>query len=432
MTISEFETRGFYEPGLLHLRINTDKSLDNLNELMDSDRELFSTFLHEYLHFLQEVTTTNGLTHTAFYINTLKALNYNVINDGKEEFEVPFVIDNNFNTLSQIEVRFTCIGDVPNENYAKYDGYIQDMQKIDDHGTIINVPKYKVYFYDQDRQLKNFYFGSTCLKEFVAHCIQSQFYPDVDHPDLPYKIAELILDKECPTLASNLQYYLALCDACLIGYHPAQLFFEAIERIKAENYTPKTPEDIYEYVLNVKFGRNSAQFTPLQLFQAQKKDVIDHLENALQIAEFSTNLDWIKHILSEASDLRFNNPTFMTKIIDQNGNLTETFHKITKALGTPYFTNNKELGGMIMPENLAEPPKQPYQLLAFKQILNIYNGKQNCSLYNLCSHSKSKVTVDENCKVSPWKRAKDQQLCPLAQLWRTWGLTDQIPVKRSR
>jgi hypothetical protein len=432
MTISELESKGFYEPGLLHLRINTYKSLENLNELIESDRQLFSTFLHEYIHFLQEVTTTNGLTHAAFYINTIKDFNYKVINDGKDEFEVPINTDNNFNTFSQIELRRIYLGEKPDATYAKYDGFLKETQPIDDQGKILNVPRYKIFYYDEKRQSRTFYFGVTCLKEYAAHYIQSKFFPEIDHPDIPYKIAQLILDKECPSLCANQEYYLALCDACLMSYHPAQIFFNTIERIQKENYSPKSLKEIYDYTLDLHFGTGPKRYTPLQLFKMQQIQVIEHFENALQIEYFSSNLKWIKYILKEAYTLRSNNPLFMIQVLDQDGNLSLTFQKIIEKLGTPYFTNELETGGLVPPKDLPSPPNQPFQLLVFKEILNIYHGNKSCSMHKFCNSPQSNIITDENCKTSPWKRAKDQQLCPLAQLWRTWGLTNEIPVPRRK
>lgn len=431
MNLTEFESRGFYEPGFLHLRINTDKSLKNLNDLLVKDKVLFSTFLHEYIHFLQEVSTTNGLTNAAFYINTIKDVNQSIINDGKAEFEVPFQFDNEYNTLTQMELRLSYIGQSTEAKYAKYDGYVEEIKQIKDREkNILNLKQYKVFYYDENRNLKCFYFGTTCLKEFTAHSIQTKFCPEIQHPDIPYSIAELILDKECPTLSNNKEHYIALCDACLMSFHPAQVFFSTIEKIKKNNFVPKTTKELYNYTLDLKFNGNDKFYTPDELFQEAKDIVIDHFENALQTNIFSTNLNWIKHILEEASILRKENPIYMTQILDADGNLSKSFYSIFDKLGTPYFSNNLNDGGLIPPKNLLIHPHQPYQLLVFKEILNIFNGRQDCSLYDICIKPESHVITDESCKSSPWQRARDEQLCPFAQLWRTWALTNEIPIRK--
>lgn len=431
MTITEFETRGFYEPGFLHLRINTDKSLKNLNELIVDDRPLFSTFLHEYIHFLQEISTTTGLTNAAFYINTIKDVNQTVINDGKADFEVPFKFNNEYNTLTQIELKRIYIGESTEVAYAKYDGFIEEEKEvIDRDNNILKVKRYKVFYYDTIRNCKNFYFGITCIKEFIAHTIQTKFCPEIAHPDIPYVIVELILDKECPSLAKNIDTYLAICDACLMSYHPAQLFFNTVTRIKKDCFEPKSAQEMYDYVLNLKFNGNDKIYTPSELFKEAKEIVINHFENALQAEIFSANLKWIKHILEEAFLIRETNPTYINQILDENGNLSKTFFSLFDKLGTPYFTNSLNEGGLIPPKNIEENPHQPYQLLVFKEILNIFNGQQNCSLINMCNKTNSMVVTNELCNTSPWKRAKDEQLCPFAQMWRTWALTNENPVKK--
>ncbi len=231
-------------------------------------------------------------------------------------------------------------------------------------------------------------------------------------------------------MSSNKDYYLAICDACLMSYHPSQMFFNTIERIKKDNLKPKTIQEVYDYTLDLKFGGNGKLYSPDQLFQESKKIVFDHFENALQAEIFSTNLNWIKHILEEASTLRTTNPNYITQILNENGELSSVFYSIFEKLGTPYFTNNLDDGGLIPPKNLSEHPHQPYQLLVFKEILNIFNGAQNCMLYNLCNKPESQTITNELCNISPWKRATDKQLCPFGQLWRTWALTNEIPIRK--
>lgn len=431
MNLIELEDRGFYEPGFLHLRVNTNKSLSDLTELYNTDRSLFSTFLHEYIHFLQEVTTTSGLTNAAFYINTIKEVNHTVINDGKTEFEVPFKFNNDNNTLAQIELKLAYIGEKHDANYARYDGFIEEVREIIDcDGKILNVRQYKVYYYDSSRNPHNFYFGQTCLKEYVAHSIQTKFFSEIQHPDVPYAIAGLILDHECPSLGSNSDFYIVLCDACLMSYHPAQLFFNTIQRIKEDNFIPKTAKELYDYTLNLNFDDNGTLHDPESMFDIAKDTVIGHLENALQAEYFLSNLNWIKHILDMGAKLRKGNPLYMMEILNVDGNLSTLFFQIFRKLGTPYFTNDLYDGGIVPPEDILKHPDQPYQLLAFREILNTFQGQQNCGLYDLCNKPESDVETDNNCKAAPWKRATYERLCPYGQMWKSWALTNEIPVKK--
>jgi hypothetical protein len=99
MNTKELEKLGFYEPGFLHLRVNTDYDISDLNDLYrnKSTQKYFSTFLHEYIHFLQDVTTPSGLMSASFYIDFIKDVNWTIRNDGKPEFHVPVEISNENN-----------------------------------------------------------------------------------------------------------------------------------------------------------------------------------------------------------------------------------------------------------------------------------------------------------------------------------------------
>ena len=59
---------GFYEPSFFRLHIETDNSIENINNLNDRD---FSTFLHEYIHFIQDTTTYYGLNNINYNVDYL-------------------------------------------------------------------------------------------------------------------------------------------------------------------------------------------------------------------------------------------------------------------------------------------------------------------------------------------------------------------------
>ena len=120
----------------------------------------------------------------------------------------------------------------------------------------------------------------------------------------------------------------------------------------------------------------------------------------------------------------------MTELLNDDNNLSDTFFSIFHELGTPFFTNNLSIGGFVPSKKLKEHPMQPYQLLVFKQIINVYYGGTKCTLYEFCSNNEGEKLTNELCLSSPWKRGKDENLCPFGQLWKTWALNDEIPVPK--
>ena len=431
----EFDTLGFYEPGFLHLRVNTDLDISDLNELMRNHKtqQYFSTFLHEYIHFLQDITTTSGLLAAHFYIDFIKAVNWTIRNDGKAEFKVPVQISNTNNVEANIKLREVYRGEASGSALIKYDRYSTEEVNIKDKNNKEYKPlKYNVHYYDlKTRAGRTLHFGYTCLKEYVAHAVQKNYLAKTDHADIPYQIAELIVKSEYPEFGDNPMFIVALCDASLMCFHPAQMFFNTLERMKADKFVPNSTKSIYEFAYkDLNFQGESGIETVESLFQKIVNQVDQQFSDALQSEPFQPNYKWLKHILTEAQNLRINNPNFMCELIEVENKLSDDFFKVFKALGTPFFTNKSEKGGFVPPENYQDLPLQPYQLLVFKQIINVYNGQQSCSMYDFCKTRPDMDITNELCKTSPWKRAKEPELCPFAQLWRTWGLTDDIPVKK--
>lgn len=430
----ELETLGFYEPGFLHLRVNTDHDISNLNELSRNKdtQKYFSTFLHEYIHFLQDVTTTSGLMAANFYIEFIKDINWTIRHDGKSEFKVPVDITNTNNIQANLRLREIYRGETKGSELVKYDRYTIEYLEVEDkNGKKVKPPKYKIHYHDlKTREAKNFYFGYACLKEYMAHTIQKKYMPETKHGDIPYQIAEQIVNTEYPAFGNDSMLIVALCDASLMCFNPAQMFFNTIERMKDKGFTPKSTSDVYNFAFkDLKFRGEIGTETVESLFQKIVVQIDKHFYDALRSDLFLPNYNWLKHILTQAKSLRQTNPDFITELVLEEGKLSPKFYDIFRSLGTPFFTNTIEKGGFVHPNDLKTIPIQPYQLLVFKQIINVFNGHQHCSLYDFCKTRPDKDITNNHCKTAPWKRATEADLCPFAQLWRTWGLTNEIPTK---
>lgn len=430
--MKELETLGYYEPGFFHLRLNTSSNILDLNNLFNSgqNKQLSSTFLHEYIHFLQEVTSTNGLLNGYFYIDLIKDINRKIRESKNIKFKVPVEIDNEFNTKAKMELNEVYRGNYKLTSYAKYDFYEKETTEIiDKEGKSIKPTKFKIHYTDiQTREKKYFYFGHTCLKEQIAHSIQNA-YAETEHPDIPYQIAEQIVNIEYPNFGgANYKFIVALCDSSLMSFHPAQMFFNTIERMKKENFSPKNCKEIYDFAFKATMLKGEiGEFTANSLFEKVIDDSIKQYHNALKSPIFLEIYDWLNHILIQAKKLRLENPDFLCNLLDSRGNLTDAFYDIFRKLGSPFFTNNKNEGGFVPPTNLNKKHSRPFQLLVFKEILRVYFGEKSCSMINFCKLSPEKDMVDENCIKSPWNKVNESKLCPFAQMWKTWGLMGKIP-----
>jgi len=441
MTDIELETRGHYKPGFLHIFINTDEDITDINGLaLNPDkRQLFSTFLHEYIHFIQEITTISGVLSSGHYINMIRDFNWAVRSTDKKEFTVPAQITNENNMSANMKIRKLLRGDadfISNEfqGMVRYDSYTEEKGTVVDRdGKERTIKLFKVHFNNSTTyQSGSFYFGSLCLKEYVTHTLQTIYYPETSHDDIPYIITELIIRKECPSFPADPMLIVALCDACLMSFNPAEIFFKALSKInEGSSSAPGSVAEVYDLVYKgLGFVDEGEIVTMQELYDKMFNNTIKQLENSMKAEIFAKNLKWLKQIFELGRELRMTTPYFMTDLVKGPSVLTGLCLTIFKRIGTPFYTNNQMLGGIAPGEDMTIPD-QPYLLLVFQQVLQIYGGSNSCSLYTFCDRTTSGKITSAECKTAPWEKVKEPELCPFAQLWKTWGLTDKTPVRVS-
>jgi hypothetical protein len=143
---------------------------------------------------------------------------------------------------------------------------------------------------------------------------------------------------------------------------------------------------------------------------------------------FAPTLAWITYVISEASFLRTAVPDFMTKIIEEEGKLTAPFLFFMKTIGTPFLTKADGSGGFSPPDIFnSRDDIASYQLLVFKQILDVFKGKRVCGLYDFCKSNPGRDITSAKCLTAPWERGLKEELCPFGQLWKAWGLNGKVP-----
>jgi hypothetical protein len=432
MNIEAFDILGKYQPGYLHMQINTDADLKDLNKLASdpATAQYFSTFFHEYIHFLQDITTASGLMRSVYLIDVLKEFIHQVKNDGKSEFKTPLKLTNNSNLEANTTLQKLYRGDDKVIDYIRYSHYTVEFTEVrDKDGTIKNVVQYEITYYSRSGQLGTFIFGSACLMEYVAHAIQYTFAPNTPHPDVPYLVPELVLEKEYPEFGNDPMKIAALCDASMMSFHSAQMFFNLINAMKHQKFVPNKPKDVYEFMhKNFTLHGSDRNYTVDDLFESQLEMALYQLNDALKSDIFEPNRYWVNHIFKEGFALRKAVPDFFTHLVESEGKLSTFYFDIFNRIGSPFITNKNEIGGFIPPRIIDATGIQPYQLLVFREIIMIFYGQRKCGMYNFCKIHAERPIINADCLTEPWKRGVADDLCPLGQFWKTWGLNGEVPI----
>jgi len=371
------------------------------------------------------------------YIDLLKDYRRIILEENDPDFSVPVKLTNEYNSTANRKLRELANGEtdfksVKFSGLVKYQYYQEDEEVVVDKNSIEKkIKTYRVFFTNLNTYASgNFLFGARCLKEYVTHILQTTYYPDIAHPDIPYVIAEQIILKECPNFPDEPLFRVAICDACLMNLYPPEFFFKTLNRINELKFSPKSTDEIYSFVYSdITFIGHEQEYQIDSLLSKINTFTKDQIGNVLRGKNFISEKNWLIYLLDAGKSLRQNIPNFMTDLIESPGKLTSLCLLIFQQIGVPFFTNSNLRGGMVPAEGIT-PPNQAHILLAMLEILRVFRGATDCQLYKFCKNSDSGDITNDTCKSAPWKRLQEPSLCAFAQLWYSWGLKDKIPVKR--
>ena len=246
--------------------------------------------------------------------------------------------------------------------------------------------------------------------------------------DYPYCSAERIVEYEYPEFGKNKLNVLALCDCSLMFTNPAHVFYDILKDMKSKNYVPKKPQDLYDQLRNAKIGIGN-----------NKTDVFSHYNDICEEArkklksyfyvpnEPYLHTDyhkWIDKVIDYAKYLRSKTPHFIIDLCTLGeARRNDLFADIVKNIGTPLMRDNRQEYFSVKPDGYNGFNVE--LLKAVKQLYNtLHDGKTVCELYPWCKGSDGINPTVEICLYKPWERSKMLELCPVALLWKNWGLSE--------
>lgn len=446
---------GSYSPSFFTIRI---PNCENYEHLFVGDRlseQAEAYFLHEYIHFLQDLTTIPGLSNICIVVDYIKWATHQVKNGVIGVPVVPTDADG-FNLLNNRSMNEARLGQgelkgvkVAEITHLELNETVVDLNG--DNHTHLNAI---VTFNDGTGQERKYKLGEYALSESMAYAIEQIIYPKVlpDGSDCPYSIVRLVCDKFLPGLSDDPCTIVALCDGCLMYSLPGRIFAMAIEQLKTRDYQKLTPEQLFDFIVNnQELQETEHNIIPRVSFN-------DHLERysllaAEQLGGYFTTSNYEKEklfsylMLYDAMEIRKKHPHFLINIarggkIRENDPLKATLGE----LGCPVVLNNTEdlisifgrISYLLKDDNFYDPScfwvfNQMYKL--FKQGA-LHNDTFKCEMIDWCKmcfkmkNVKDLTEEGDSCLYSPWLRTSDDefQLCSFGRFWRTIGLAGVEPV----
>jgi hypothetical protein len=407
-------TYGTYTPSALKLQLNAKGDLGKLWGTKFED-----VFIHEYVHFIQDISTLYGLTNFTVSLNDIASRAQSVYSNSKETIiKRPVPFENNSNSkLNRLLL-------------SHYFGNRIEIPIIqaDSDWKICSVKEIKNQLHPELETIKieveNYIFnlGSFHIMEGMAYEVQKFLYPATfKSPDIPYLVISNIL-KNLDHLDIDSLDLIAICDASLLSFHPAEAFFAIYQNL--QNFIEK-PEHSWYYEL-VENGMTNAidvqnNNVTNRLFSNKVSEFIELIERIIPYPNLVEQKEWLYSKLRKFQNLRQENKTFIIEILNSQ-NPKHKFHEFIKETGSPVIFNL--LGeGYTIEEDILKQDASVYWT-AITEIRNILSTTENgCKLINYCKKNLLEGPPDEKCVNSPWNRVNLETHCYFAKFWKSWMLS---------
>lgn len=437
MRTNLYSSAGIYSPTFLNMRIATDEPMQDVFSLSP---QTAAAFIHEYVHFLQDVTTVYGLRNIIMVVDFIKTVNMDQRESENRNMRIPYKIDETkirgatYNGPIQRLMAGTVnkISKAPIQNIGKR------IEKRELPPQTIDIEIIEVYLHQLNQVKYNL--GSHAILESMAFLIEQSMYPGVlpESDDFCYHAATLVGEFVYPEFAQDQLSLISLCDASLMYSNPGAIFYAMLTIMKTENFYPASYAEIYEFVF-VRVHESYAQLTHWDyILNNHTTTAVFQLKDYFTIDAFKNNKEWIDFTLKNANLLR---NAYVPILIEmaRKGPIgsNDIFKKIFSLLGMPMVSNSQ--GQAWFATNAPNQASvRPEILWVINQIYNIYvnsasSSFKRCGLEQWCSESCSAKGItdytDQRCYDNPWDRYKDgTELCTFSQVWRAWGMDSEIPT----
>lgn len=386
-----------------------------------------SVFTHEYIHFLQDISTYVGLNNAYVYSEQIHGYVSYIYNFPKGEFSIPVILPSNYGNIDLNKfVNTKCIGDFNEQNNF----FLTKIKK-----RYIKVPygnpyvKYLTQIILVPAKGSKVEFGARAIMESMAYLMERMITVGSTTPsDFPYLSAEMVVNEIYPEFGNDKLRIIALCDCSLQFSEPGKIFVQSLEIFKREGFLPKDPNVVIDHFYKTPFNQTGQDRNMADGLILQGLSVGERLKLYMNHPSFRPFHNVIHKLIGFGLRERLINRYFMLDIV-RNGYVlsNKIMRRYIREVGTPIIKDHNSNYWEVPPIGYTQ---ENYWLEYFPAIEQVYNclseGQDICDLIPWCEKS-PKTVVDDRCYMKPWTRCNDKYLCPYAMLWRHWNLSNYKP-----
>lgn len=419
---------GFYMPSMFHLHVHTESNITNWKAW---DDETQCTFLHEYIHFLQDISTVMGLYNIYVLGECLADVVNQVYQMNDSEITVPIQlipstnnVYNNSIVNTEVAGSFNLPDGVDEDNLmitgkANVIPNIQNMNGKNIDLSMIHVPY---------QGGGNFLLGNYHISESMAYIGEKIMYggrPSViqPSPNYPYDVVRQLAQFYSPKLSNNLPLLFSLCDLSLTFSHAGKILIHFFDQYIKDG----CPTDWRAYIVDVISRTNASAVNGVGSYSKALNEIKDLAIESLDKRFKGVNYDdirrWYYNIINRIVTCRLNNPLFLVDFI-QAGELKKNpvFEQLLKNIGTPVLTNDYHHTYFTDKVHGCHLKKRRAQFLQAAGSITyaLLEAEFPCDLRYQCKAEGR--CIDRDCVRAPWKHARRINPCPYGHLWYGWKL----------
>lgn len=397
------QLRGSYNTSFFHIYtagdFNTDLCLIN-----QEDR---GTFIHEYIHYWQNIGTLWGLSSSILYYELMLKMKEEIAI--LEEVKLPYIMP-----LTDRMIRREKVFRIGNGffNDSQYYGVKINQNKrleIKPNSIVFcekNIPIISLIVTFENGATVTFELGAHIIKESMAALYQSLVDPHATHDDIPYNVVKILCRHNYPSLYRNTKLLICCCHAALFSMTPGDTLIMLLAKAEKEKITDGM-QLFSDYIDQSTISTAQAKNIPIpDFFDGMANHFCEMLDKNLLAP-----LDYIKTILNR---VRLSNqmlPILTVLYEEKTDRISiENLNAIIGWLGIPYIQtqscgHHNPATATKRAEDIAEgdDSMDVLELITLEAIYKFLLGESSfrcCPLYAMmCSES---PIAKAECFDTPW------------------------------
>jgi hypothetical protein len=401
---------GEYEPSFFIIRLRTTQAINVAAE------ENISTFIHEYIHFLQDLILPYCIRENLVRLATFFDYMDRAHNHGEIRLPNVLPLDGADLTIRQSSMTWG------SNKFVSSVGRIDDVQVTEvpvvEHG-------YKLYQYDLTLDDGSIYqFGARDLLEYIAWKIESKHFPGEQKlPDLPYYSVDILVRHYRGSHLSDFKR-IALAEYCLLNDNPAHrliLFLEDLQAGALDGIDKGSDEAFDHFLRNAHWKSNGVRFETIPEKLDRRSD---ELRRALQArfpqGAFPEIYSWLDRVIKFARNALAGKNFFAELFAAETPNFFSAINHILEEVGVPLVVNDAgEMGTSLGGDR--EKDQFLQLLLAYEFLDYLDRDDLLCPMYQVCEREREDL-MNDDCLNAPFRRALRDDLCPFGAFAKTHGL----------